>query len=152
LKVVAQMIAANVPTRVYYVSLGGFDAHTSQAGRHAGLLQELSQGIGSFLADLKGLGQLDRTLVMTFSEFGRRVAENEQLGTDHGTAGVMFLAGGRVRAGIHGGQPNLADLDEGDLKFHTDFRSVYATVLRDWFSADVDRILGRPFPTLPLIG
>lgn len=151
LKVVAQMIAAEVPTRVYYVSLGGFDTHTAQANRHAGLLQELSQGIGSFLTDLKTLGHLDRTLVLTFSEFGRRVAENEQQGTDHGTANVMFVAGGKVKAGVHGGQPDLTDLDEGDLKFKTDFRSVYATVLKDWFAADAKAILGSTFSGLPLL-
>ena len=151
LKVVAQMIAAEVPTRVYYVSLGGFDTHTTQTGRHAGLLQELSQGLGSFVADLQALGHLDRTLVMTFSEFGRRVAENEQQGTDHGTANVMFLAGGKVKAGIHGGLPNLNDLEDGDLKFQIDFRSVYATVLQDWFGADAKQVLGAEFKPLPIL-
>jgi uncharacterized protein (DUF1501 family) len=150
LKVVAQMIAANVPTRVYYVSLGGFDTHTTQAGRHAGLMQELSQGLGSFVADLKAMGHLDHTLVMTFSEFGRRVAENEQQGTDHGTAGPMFLAGGKVNAGIHGTRTNLTDLDEGDLKYQTDFRSVYASILKNWFAADAKQVLGGEFKTLPL--
>ena len=151
LKVVAQMIAAEVPTRVYYVSLGGFDTHTTQTGRHAGLLQELSQGIGSFVADLKALGHLDRTLVMTFSEFGRRVSENEQQGTDHGTAGVMFLAGGTVKAGVHGSRPDLSDLDEGDLKFKTDFRTVYSAVLKDWFAADASKVLGAEFKPLPIL-
>ncbi|MBM4097675.1 MAG: DUF1501 domain-containing protein [Planctomycetes bacterium] len=151
LKVVAQMIAAEVPTRVYYVSLGGFDTHTTQTGRHAGLLQELSQGIGSFVADLKALGHLDRTLVMSFSEFGRRVSENEQQGTDHGTAGVMFLAGGKVKAGVHGSRPDLSDLDEGDLKFKTDFRSVYSAVLKDWFAADASKVLGAEFKHLPIL-
>jgi len=151
LKVVAQMIAAEVPTQVYYVTLGGFDTHTTQAGRHGGLLQELSQGLGSFVADLKALGHLDRTLVLTFSEFGRRVAENEQQGTDHGTASVMFLAGGKVKPGIQGGLPVLADLDEGDLKFKTDFRSVYAAVLKGWFRADPKKVLGGEFKTLPIL-
>jgi len=152
LKVVAQMIAAEVPTRVYYVSLGGFDTHTTQPRRHAGLLQELSQGLHSFLSDLKALGHLDRTLVMTFSEFGRRVAENEQQGTDHGTANVMFLAGGKVKAGIHGGRPDLVDLNDGDMKFQIDFRSVYAAVLQDWFAADAKKVLGTEFKPLPVIG
>ena len=152
LRLVAQMIAADVPTRVYYVSLGGFDTHATQAGRHAALLQELSQGLGSFIADLKAMGHLDRTLVMTFSEFGRRVAENEQQGTDHGTAGPMFLAGGKVNAGIHGARPNLTDLDEGDLKYQTDFRSVYAAILKKWFNADAKQVLGGDYKTLPLFG
>jgi len=151
MKVVAQMIAAEVPTRVYYVSLGGFDTHTAQDRRHAGLLQELSQGIGSFVADLKAMGHLDRTLVMTFSEFGRRVAENEQLGTDHGTAGPMFLAGGGVKAGILGTRPNLADLDEGDLRFQTDFRSVYSSVLSNWLKADAKAVLGGEFKPIPCL-
>jgi uncharacterized protein (DUF1501 family) len=151
LKVVAQMIAADVPTRVYYVTLGGFDTHTAQDRRHAGLLQELSMGLGSFVRDLKELGQLDRTLVMTFSEFGRRVAENEQQGTDHGTANVMFLAGGGTKAGVHGGVPDLSDLDDGDLKFKTDFRGVYATVLANWFQADAKKVLGGDFKPLPCL-
>lgn len=151
LKVVAQMIAAEVPTQVYYVSLSGFDTHTTQIGRHAGLLQELSEGLGSLIADLKALGHLDRTLVMTFSEFGRRVAENEQQGTDHGTANIMFLAGGKVKAGIHGSLPDLANLDEGDLKFQTDFRAVYAAVLKDWFAADASKVLGAEFKPLPIL-
>lgn len=151
LKVVAQMIAAEVPTRVYYVSLGGFDTHANQDRRHAALLQELGQGLNSFVADLKAAGHLDRTLVMTFSEFGRRVAENEQAGTDHGTAGPMFLAGGAVKAGVHGTRPDLADLDDGDLKFKTDFRSVYAAVLADWFGAGAKAVLGGAFKPLPVI-
>lgn len=152
LKVVAQMIAADVPTRVYYVTLGGFDTHANQANRHGALLQELSQGLGSFVADLKALGHLDRTLVMTFSEFGRRVAENEQQGTDHGTAGPMFLAGGGIKAGIHGGAPNLTDLDAGDLKFGTDFRAVYAAVLKSWLRSDPKAVLGSEVTPVPLFG
>jgi uncharacterized protein (DUF1501 family) len=151
LKVVAQMIAAEVPTRVYYVSLGGFDTHTSQDRRHAGLLQELSMGLASFVKDLKALGHLDRTLVVTFSECGRRVGENEQQGTDHGTAGVMFVAGGKVKSGVHGTRPDLSDLDDGDLKFKTDFRSVYAAVLKDWFGADPKKVLGAEFAPLPVV-
>ena len=88
---------------------------------------------------------------MTFSEFGRRVSENEQQGTDHGTAGVMFLAGGKVKAGIHGSRPDLSDLDDGDLKFQTDFRSVYATVLQAWFGADAQQVLGAEFKPLPIL-
>jgi uncharacterized protein (DUF1501 family) len=152
LKLVAQMIAAELPTRVYYVSLTGFDTHAAQRNRHAALLQELSQGLATFHRDLKARGQLDRTLVLTFSEFGRRVAENKSAGTDHGTANVMFLAGGPIRAGLHGGRPDLGVLDDsGDLVHKVDFRSVFAAVLRDWFGADATRILdGRfePFPVL----
>jgi uncharacterized protein (DUF1501 family) len=152
LKLVAQMIAAELPARVYYLSLTGFDTHAAQRNRHAALLQELSQGLATFHRDLKARGQLDRTLVLTFSEFGRRVAENKSGGTDHGTANVMFLAGGPIHAGLHGARPDLTALDDsGDLVHQVDFRSVYAAVLRDWFGTDAARVLhGRfePFPVL----
>jgi uncharacterized protein (DUF1501 family) len=152
LKLVAQMIAAEIPTRVYYVSLGGFDTHANQLGRHAGLLQELSQGLGTFCRDLAELGHLDRTLVMTFSEFGRRVEENRSLGTDHGTANVMFLAGGKVKGGLYGKETKLKDLDSGDLKHTTDFRSIYADVLKNWLNADPVKVLGEKFAPLGLLG
>ena len=151
LKLVAQMIAAEIPTRVYYVSLGSFDTHANQVNRHAALLQDLSQGLATFCRDLKELGHLDRTLIMTFSEFGRRVAENQSAGTDHGTAAPLFLAGAKVKPGLHGGPPVLTDLDNGDLKFQIDFRSVYATVLKQWFHADPKKVLEAEFPTLPLL-
>jgi uncharacterized protein (DUF1501 family) len=151
LKLVAQMIAAEIPTRVYYVSLGGFDTHANQTNRHAALLQELSQGLATFCRDLKDLGHLDRTLVMTFSEFGRRVEENDSGGTDHGTAAPLFLAGGKVKPGLHGEPPNLADLDSGDLRFKTDFRSVYATILKQWFLADPKKVFEAEIPMLPIL-
>ena len=152
LRLIAQMIVANMPTRVFYVTLGGFDTHSAQLNRHAGLLQELSQALSLFRQDLKAQGQLDRVLLLTFSEFGRRVAENKQLGTDHGTANVMFLLGGKVKPGIHGGPPDLAKLDsEGDPHFGVDFRSIYADVLRDWLNADPARVLGEQFKSLALV-
>ncbi|MDR3619760.1 MAG: DUF1501 domain-containing protein [Paludisphaera borealis] len=152
LKLVAQMIAAEVPTRVFYVTLGGFDTHAAQANRHAALLQELSQALAAFHKDLKARGHLDRTLVMTFSEFGRRVAENKSAGTDHGTANVMFLMGGSTRPGLHGDRPDLAGLDEsGDLAHKIDFRSVYAAVLGDWFGADARRVLDGRFDPYPIL-
>ena len=152
LKLVAQMIAAELPARVYYLSLTGFDTHAAQRNRHAALLQELSQGLATFHRDLKARGQLDRTLVLTFSEFGRRVAENKSGGTDHGTANVMFLSGGPIRAGLHGARPDLAALDDsGDLVHQVDFRSVYAAVLRDWFGTDAARVLHGPFEPFPVL-
>ncbi len=142
LKLIAQMIAAEVPTRVFYISLGGFDHHATQSMRHAMLLQELSEGLASLIQDLKSLGHLDRTLIMTFSEFGRRVAENQSEGTDHGTASMMFLAGGSVKPGFHGPRPDLAHLDPvGDLIHAVDFRSVYASVLSSWLKADYGNLL-----------
>jgi uncharacterized protein (DUF1501 family) len=152
LRLVAQMIAAEVPTRVFYVTLGGFDTHAAQANRHAALLQELSQALAAFHKDLRSRGHLDRTLVMTFSEFGRRVAENKSAGTDHGTANVMFLMGGATRPGLHGGRPDLSRLDEsGDLVHKVDFRSIYAAVLGDWFGADAARVLDGKFEPFPVV-
>jgi len=150
LKLVAQMIGAEFPTRIYYVELPGFDTHATQANRHAALLQELSEGLGSFLHDLHKQGHLNRTLVMTFSEFGRRVAENRSGGTDHGAGSMLFLAGGGVRGGFHGAAPDLDDLQAGDLKHQADFRSIYATVLEQWLGARAEPILGARYPTLQL--
>ena len=152
LRLVAKLISAEVPTRVLYVTLGGFDNHAAQANRHAALLQELSQALAAFHKDLKASGHLDRTLVMTFSEFGRRVAENKSAGTDHGTANVMFLMGGSTRPGLHGDRPDLASLDEsGDLVHKVDFRSVYAAILGDWFGADASRVLDGRFNPYPIL-
>ncbi len=151
LKIVAQMIVAELPVRVFYVSHGSFDTHNKQAGPHAALLQEFSEGLGAFCANLKATGHFDRTLIMTFSEFGRRVAQNESGGTDHGTASVMFLMGGAVKPGMHGSPPDLKTLDEGDLIHRVDFRSVYATVLGGWLGADPKPILEGAFPPVPLL-
>ena len=152
LRLVAQMIAAEAPTRVYYVTLGGFDTHSAQLNRHAALLQELSQALSLFYRDLKAHKQIDRVMLLTFSEFGRRAAENKQLGTDHGTANVMLVLGGKVKPGLHGTPPDLAKRDaEGDPLYKTDFRSIYAGVLRDWLNADAGRILGGKFEPLALV-
>ncbi|MBI1372381.1 MAG: DUF1501 domain-containing protein [Phycisphaera sp.] len=141
LRTVAQLIDAGMGTRVYYLELGGFDTHANQAPQQAGLLRELGDAIGAFMADLTARGHADRTLLMTFSEFGRRVKENASQGTDHGVAAPMFLAGGRVTPGLVGKHPSLTDLTDGDLIHHTDFRRVYATILRDWLGA-------KPAPVL----
>lgn len=152
LKTVAQLIAAEVPTRIYYVTLTGFDTHATQFNRHSALLQELSQSLSTFHRDLKASGHLDRTLVMTFSEFGRRVAENKSAGTDHGTANLMFLTGGGIAPGLHGGRPDLNQLDDsGDLNYKVDFRSIYATILDQWFGADSRKILEGRFEPAPVL-
>ena len=132
LRTIAAMIAGGLPTRVYYVSLGGFDTHANEKGRHDQLMTQLAQGISAFWKDLKKQENDDRVMMMTFSEFGRRVEQNASGGTDHGAAAPMFLFGPKIKPGIIGKHPSLTDLDSGDLKFHTDFRSVYATVLQDW--------------------
>lgn len=151
LLMVADMIAAGLPTRVYYVSLSGFDTHSGQDGRHDALMTQLSNGLTAFFKALKDSGHDQRVLLMTFSEFGRRVAENASGGTDHGTAAPMFLAGPIVRAGLHGRMPGLGDLDAGDLKHTTDFRAVYATILQKWMRADVSKLIPGTFPPLDIL-
>jgi uncharacterized protein (DUF1501 family) len=154
LAMVASMIRAGLKTRVYYVSLGGFDTHAGQGGaqgQHANLLRQLGDAVAAFYADLKAQGNDGRVLTMSFSEFGRRVGQNGSGGTDHGAAAPMFLFGPMVRAGVAGGHPSLTDLDEGDVKFHTDFRQVYATVLEKWLRADARAILGRRFSALDVV-
>ncbi|NUN93886.1 MAG: DUF1501 domain-containing protein [Verrucomicrobiae bacterium] len=147
---VARLIAGGMTTRVYYVSQGGYDTHTNQKGAHERLLQELGDALKAFAEDLKAQGNLDRVLLMTFSEFGRRVKENGSGGTDHGAGAPLFLIGGGVKAGVHGEMPSLASehLDRGDVAFRTDFRSVYATVLEKHLGASSAAVLGRDFPLL----
>lgn len=151
LKRVAGMIAAKLPTRVYYVGQGGYDHHASQAGAHQTLLLYLSDALRGFLADLKRIGRADDVAVMVFTEFGRRVQENASKGTDHGTATPMFVLGKKVKGGFHGKHPSLTDLDGGNLKMTTDFRSVYATMIREWMGYDDTRtLLKGDYPTLGL--
>ncbi|MBT5322042.1 MAG: DUF1501 domain-containing protein [Verrucomicrobiales bacterium] len=151
LKSVAQLITADLGASVYFVSLGGFDTHAEQEGAHAGLMLELSSALAAFHADLKGHGLSKRVLTATFSEFGRRVKENGSLGTDHGAAGPMFFIGDAVKAGIHGKHSSLTDLDQGDLKYHTDFRSVYTTLLDDWLDWPAEAAVGGKFAKLKLL-
>lgn len=151
LKTIAAMIRGNLPTRVYYVSLGGFDTHAGQRGRHDNLMKQLADGLGAFWADMKEQGNGERVLMMTFSEFGRRVEQNASMGTDHGAAAPMFLFGPSVKAGVLGRYPSLVDLDQGDLKYNLDFRSVYATVLQEWLETPSKPILGSQFKALPVL-
>ncbi|MGH7202675.1 MAG: DUF1501 domain-containing protein [Planctomycetaceae bacterium] len=151
LKLVAQLIDADVPERIYYTTHDGFDTHASQAETHARLLGELSDALAAFQKDVAGHGHAKRVLVLTFSEFGRRVDENGSQGTDHGAASQMFLIGERVKPGPIGEHPSLTDLGEGDLKHHTDFRSVYATVLDDWLGVSSEAVLGQRYPRLELL-
>jgi uncharacterized protein (DUF1501 family) len=145
LKTVAQLIDAGLETRVYYVELTGFDTHANQGNVHANLLAELSDAVAAFVKDLDEHGHGRRVLTMTFSEFGRRVRENASQGTDHGAAAPMFVAGGGVKPGLIGKHPSLTDLDEDDLKFTTDFRGVYAAVLKDWLGVPGEAVLGASF-------
>ncbi|MGA2230710.1 MAG: DUF1501 domain-containing protein [Tepidisphaeraceae bacterium] len=151
LRTIAAMIQGGLPTRVYYVALAGFDTHAGQAARHDALMTQLSQGIGAFWADLKTQGNDDRVLMMTFSEFGRRVAANASLGTDHGAAAPMFVMGKGVQNGVIGNHPSLTNLDQGDLRYGIDFRSVYASILQNWLETPSKPILGAQFPTMELV-
>lgn len=142
LRLVGAMIRDELPTRVYYASIGGFDTHGGQLGSHGRLMRQVGDAIAAFQADIESQGRQDQVLTMVFSEFGRRVAENGSAGTDHGTAAPVFLIGGKVRPGVIGNHPSLVDLDSGDLKYTLDFRSVYAGILADWFQTDPRPILG----------
>lgn len=145
LRTVAEIISGDLGTRMFFVNLDGFDTHSQQANAHQALLTELSSAISAFIGDLKGHGLADRVLVATFSEFGRRVAENGSLGTDHGAASQMFVVSPKCKGGVIGDHPSLTDLDDGDLKFHTDFRSVYATLLDRWLGLPSEPVLGGAF-------
>ncbi len=131
LKTVAALIAAGMPTRVYYVTLGGFDTHADERGRHDGLMKQLDDGLGAFWTDLRAQKNDDRVMLMTFSEFGRRVEQNASGGTDHGAAAPMLILGG-TQKGLVGKHPSLTDLDHGDLKFGIDFRTVYGKATGEW--------------------
>jgi len=153
LRLVARMIGGSMPTRIYYVSQGGYDTHTNQVPTQARLLQELGDSVKAFVEDLKAQGNFDRVMLMTFSEFGRRVAENANAGTDHGAAAPMFIAGSKVKAGLLGTYPSLApdELLNGDLKYTVDFRSVYAAVLEGWLKTASASVLGRKFEPLQIL-
>jgi len=156
LHTVAQLIRAEIGIRIFLVELGGggiggFDNHANQLGNHCALLHQLAESVAAFIYDLKRSGQLERVLLMTFSEFGRTVKENGRRGTDHGAAAPVFLAGGRVKGGVTGPHPSLTDLDKGALKLHTDFRRVYATVLDRWLGLDSAPVLGGRFEPLDVV-
>jgi uncharacterized protein (DUF1501 family) len=141
LQLMTRLIGLGLGTRVFYTAMTGFDTHGGQTATHAKLLKELADSIAAFFKELKRLGHSERVVVMTFSEFGRRVKENGS-GTDHGAASCLFVAGPAVKGGLIGKHPSLKDLDNGDLKFHTDFRRVYATLLDGWLGCDSKTVLG----------
>ena len=151
LALAAQMIGSQLGTRVIYVTHGSFDTHTGQKATQDRLLGQFSDALSAFYADLAAHGNDGRVLTMTFSEFGRRVAENASGGTDHGEAAPLFLVGGGVKGGVYAKHPSLDDLDNGDVKYTTDFRSVYATVLERWLGAPAQGVIGGTFPSLPVL-
>lgn len=156
LRTVAQLIRADIGIRIFFTELGGggiggFDNHANQLGNHCAMLHQLAESVAAFIYDLQRDRQLDRVLLMTFSEFGRTVKENGRRGTDHGVAAPMFLAGGQVQGGLVGTHPSLIDLDKGALKMHTDFRRVYATVLDRWLGFESEAVLGGRFESLDVL-
>jgi uncharacterized protein (DUF1501 family) len=155
LRTIAQLIRADLGIRLFCTELGGeepggFDNHAGQRDNHASLLRQLSASVAALMDDLRRQKLLDRVVLMTFSEFGRTVAENGRRGTDHGAAAPMFLAGGKLRGGLIGGHPSLTELDNGGLRYHTDFRRVYATLLDRWLGMESGPILGQEHEPLPI--
>jgi uncharacterized protein (DUF1501 family) len=151
MRAAAALIDARLGSRVISVEFGGFDTHTGQPNRHARLMSGLDSALASFLDDLEGRSAGEKTLVLVFSEFGRRFQENGSGGTDHGKAGILFAAGAPVQGGLIGEYPSLTDLDDKDLAYNIDFRRAYASAL-DWLGADSLPILGEKFNPLPLFG
>jgi uncharacterized protein (DUF1501 family) len=152
LKTVSKFINSGLQTRVYYVSLSGFDTHIRQNDQQARQLKIYGDAVAAFIKDLKQTGKLDDTLVMTFSEFGRRVEQNASNGTDHGTANNILVYGGKLKkAGIYNNAPDLATLDNGDLKYEIDFRDVYATLLDKWLNINNSQVLNKNFAGLQFI-
>ena len=152
LKTISSLIMSDINTKVYYLSLGSFDTHVNQENQQKRLFTELNDAISAFVKDLKDSNRFQDVMIMTFSEFGRRVAQNASGGTDHGTANNMFFIGGALKQkGLINAMPDLNDLNEGDLVHKVDFKNVYATVLRKWLDADDKGILGKQYEYLNFI-
>jgi len=152
LKLVSQVISGNLGTRLFSVSMGGYDTHANQKPTQDKNLTQLGDALDAFMQDLANLGQQDNVVIMSFSEFGRRVKQNGSNGTDHGTAEPMFVIGNKVKGGLYGTYPSLSDLDNnGDLKFNADFRSVYAGMLKDVVGTDPSAVLGGDFPAIDVL-
>lgn len=153
LRLIAQLINGQFGTKVFYCDIGGFDTHANQMYGHEKQLKEVSDSIAAFMKDMNSKGYGDKVTVMCFSEFGRRVTQNDSNGTDHGAAGPMFLVGNKVKGGLHGDYPSLAKekLNDGDLAFTTDFRRVYAAILKNWLNSDPASVLKQTFDPLAVL-
>lgn len=152
LKTISTLIQSDINTKVYYVSLGSFDTHVNQEGQQKRLFTELNDAVKAFTADLKKNNRFQDVLLMTFSEFGRRVSQNASNGTDHGTANNMFfISGGLKQKGLLNALPNLSNLNDGDLKHTVDFKNVYATILNKWLGTNDKMILGKSYDHLKFI-
>ena len=152
LKTIAELICSGCESSVYYISLPGFDTHAAQKGHQQRALKTLSEGLSEFCKDLKDNNKFDETVIMTFSEFGRRVAQNASGGTDHGTANNIYVISGKLsKAGIYNAMPDLQNLDEGDLIYNVDFRQVYATMLEKVLGSNSEKILGKKFDLMGFV-
>jgi uncharacterized protein (DUF1501 family) len=152
LKTISNLIVAEANTKIYYVNVGGFDTHANQKPQQEKLLKQYSEAISAFVKDLKQNQKLDDTLIMTFSEFGRRVKQNASRGTDHGTANNVYFIGGKLKKpGFFNEAPNLSALDNGDLIYSVDFRKIYASVLDKWLNVPAEKVLKQGFKPLDLI-
>jgi uncharacterized protein (DUF1501 family) len=152
LKTISSLILSDINTKVYYVSLGSFDTHVNQENQQKRLFTELNDAMDAFVKDLKSNNRFKDVTIMTFSEFGRRVAQNASGGTDHGTANNMFFIGGGLKQkGVLNSMPDLNDLNQGDLKHTVDFKSVYATMLHNWLGADDKEILGKQYELMGFV-
>ncbi len=150
-KQITQLVSVSPQTRVIYFSVGGFDTHARQSDSHKNLMTGFSNGIKAFMDEMAAIGKADKVVVLVFSEFGRRTYENGSAGTDHGSAAPMFLVGSRVKGGVYGPNPDLLDLQDGDIRHKIDFRQVYATALDDWMGSDSKMVLGSGFETISAI-
>jgi uncharacterized protein (DUF1501 family) len=150
LRLIARLMKSDLGARVFYTVQGGFDTHVSQSFAHTQLLSEFAGAVAAFFDDLRAARLSDRVTLLAFSEFGRTIKENGSLGTDHGTAGAVFLAGPGLRGGVAGTMPSLTDLAGGEPKMTTDFRRIYATVLEDWLGLASAEVLAGSFDRMPL--
>ncbi len=152
LKTISSLIMSDINTKIYYVSLGSFDTHVNQENQQKRLFTELNDAMSAFVKDLKANNRFQDVTVMTFSEFGRRVAQNASGGTDHGTANNMFFIGGGLKKkGILNDMPDLNNLNQGDLQYTVDFKSVYATLLHNWLEADDEKIMGKKYGIMDFV-
>jgi uncharacterized protein (DUF1501 family) len=150
LKLVGQLLKADMGTRVFYTLQGGYDTHSSQQFTHANLLAEFAGAVAAFFADLQAAKLAEQVTLLAFSEFGRTIKENGSAGTDHGTAGVAIVVGPHVRGGVHGTLPSLTELKDREPIPTTDFRRLYASLLTGWLGIDGDVLHGK-YEALPLL-
>ncbi|HSZ26193.1 MAG TPA: DUF1501 domain-containing protein [Cytophagaceae bacterium] len=152
LKMIAELIVSGIDTKIFYASHGSFDTHVNQLNQHAKLLQELGDATNMLVKDLKNNNRFEEVIIVVFSEFGRRVAQNSSGGTDHGTSNNLFVIGSDLKQkGVYNQMPDLTDLQEGDLKHQIDFREVYATLLNNWMDTDAEKILRKKFSNLGFV-